>query len=1048
MLSDMASWKHDLKEKLVSHRRNLLDIVLILVIGSLSITWFRNNLLFNSSDFGLPINRQYYLEISKTTWVKTSTGIMNSVSPSSLLFAVFSYFTELINIPLVTYEMIIFYIWFTMSGISMYMLLNIVGAHRISKISGSLIYMMNPFSLIIIWAIGQGMVQKPYAFFPLIIGLYVWGIKKQKKFKYAILTALIWLTTGFFGPDANPQFAIIYWIAIAVFFLIYVIAYVARGKTQYVKNLICFTVVFFLAWVILNLFWIGPITIYMQEHLGVFVSYQAKIYAPNLEIFRQNSAQILDSIRLLGYWAFKPNFGDLGGAYYEFAVAYSTQFFVLLSFLLPILSILSFFKKGIKLENLIFGIILITGIFFVKGSFEPFGELNEFLFMNIPLAQAFRNPYAPGMMLLALSVSVLAATGIGVIYENLGKLKALKYYRLKRLTKPLQAFSILFLLFLLVGILVFPFWTGDFSRPLQKYPFTSTRIQIPDYYYQFSKWDLAQNGDYRLMDMPLAYGYNYIYRWNYGYVGPSILPYFTTKDVVFAQTLRPLYDVIVDAQGGKALPDTSFSKLVGLMSVKYIVLHNDTDWEVIEQPYLNPYKGANSLTVNETITHSGFIKKEKIGELTIYESKFVTPRVFATNKYISIDNIQSLPYFISLTDSPLAIITDNQSESRQFINDTIKLDPIGFYFDANNNGTTTFFVKNEGLYQLISGNYADIRSIDDNPSNLSDILKLKADNLLDLSGGISIQGVADSFEIHNNTVYWKIDQKYDGTRYIDLPFKQPSDFTDASLAVYIYGNNSSNTLTFQVYSKNGHWINWRVKDDWKGFRWLTFSLNKFDGSSTALSGTNESPLDVKSIFQLSIYYDNANLKSEGGVSSVQISSIVKLSSAQKWLTTPDPIFLSKGYHTIKFGVPQDSFGVYLKRLVPEVDNQVQISYQRTSSSEVHVSIRNASKPFVLVFSDSYNEGWSAYYGNLIYPMIWSPEDKLIDDHFQVNGYANAWYIDKTGTFEITLYFKPERTLSLSLVISAVAILASTTYLIFPRPKSRLSKAALRRFFHV
>src|SRR4030042_2112391 len=312
----MAFRKTCLKEK-IAHNKTLLDIVGILAIGLLSITWFRGGLLFNSSDFGLAINRQYYLNISSTIWVNNSTGIANLLSPTSLLFAVFSYFTELIGISLLTYEMIMFYIWFTMSGISMYILLNVMGVRRITKISASLIYMMNPFSLIIIWAIGQGMIQKPYAFFPLIIGLYIWGIKKQEKFKYAVLIALIWLITGFFGPDANVQFTAIYWLTIAIFLLIYVLNYIVKGKTECIKHSIYFTVVLLLVWVILNLFWIGPMFMHLNQQVTVFADYQAKVFAPNIDIFRQNSAQILDSIRLLGYWAFKPKFGDLGGAYYD-----------------------------------------------------------------------------------------------------------------------------------------------------------------------------------------------------------------------------------------------------------------------------------------------------------------------------------------------------------------------------------------------------------------------------------------------------------------------------------------------------------------------------------------------------------------------------------------------------------------------------------------------------------------------------------------------------------------------------------------------------------
>jgi hypothetical protein len=74
--------------------------------------------------------------------------------------------------------------------------------------------------------------------------------------------------------------------------------------------------------------------------------------------------------------------------------------------------------------------------------------------------------------------------------------------------------------------------------------------------------------------------------------------------------------------------------------------------------------------------------------------------------------------------------------------------------------------------------------------------------------------------------------------------------------------------------------------------------------------------------------------------------------------------------------------------------------------------------------------WKAYYGEV------SGISALIGDsipdkhHFVVNGYANAWYIDKTGTYTITLYFKPQSLLVLGSIISALSIILSIVGIIY------------------
>lgn len=56
---------------------------------------------------------------------------------------------------------------------------------------------------------------------------------------------------------------------------------------------------------------------------------------------------------------------------------------------------------------------------------------------------------------------------------------------------------------------------------------------------------------------------------------------------------------------------------------------------------------------------------------------------------------------------------------------------------------------------------------------------------------------------------------------------------------------------------------------------------------------------------------------------------------------------------------------------------------------------NSTGPFLLVFTETFNDGWIAYSGNRVFT------------HFIANYYANGWYVDKVGNYTITIEFKPQ-----------------------------------------
>lgn len=99
------------------------------------------------------------------------------------------------------------------------------------------------------------------------------------------------------------------------------------------------------------------------------------------------------------------------------------------------------------------------------------------------------------------------------------------------------------------------------------------------------------------------------------------------------------------------------------------------------------------------------------------------------------------------------------------------------------------------------------------------------------------------------------------------------------------------------------------------------------------------------------------------------------------------------------------------------DGQVEISYKRINPARYIVHIKNQT-PFILIFSELFNDAWQASYQDSIYK------------HFRSNFYANGWLIDKTGKFDIVIEYLPQRLLELGEKISIVTYLLTFAIGIF------------------
>ena len=105
-----------------------------------------------------------------------------------------------------------------------------------------------------------------------------------------------------------------------------------------------------------------------------------------------------------------------------------------------------------------------------------------------------------------------------------------------------------------------------------------------------------------------------------------------------------------------------------------------------------------------------------------------------------------------------------------------------------------------------------------------------------------------------------------------------------------------------------------------------------------------------------------------------------------------------------------------------------LTINKSSPVEYTVLVKNAQKPFTLIFNQSFQKGWEV-----------SIDGEKIDNskHFLVNGYANGWDIDKTGDYTIRVVYAPQKLLLIGVGVTVLIIVMSVVaYIVMKRRHAR------------
>jgi hypothetical protein len=970
--------------------------IALMILGTLSLTWFRGQIV-DQGDFGLPLNRIEYFGATMNVWdSRWSFGALMPAQVSALPLATVGALTQFVGIPLLWYEAMTFYIWFAGSGLSMYYMCRTFGLPKSVGLFAGAFYMLNPFSLVIIWQVGQGLLQVPYMTAPLALACYNDYLNLGNLKKYVGIM-LAWIGVGGTIAFVNPTYVAVVLIPVTLLFVAKLGNYgVLLQKTKAFRQLIVrsakVTILFSLA----NLFWITPILSTIGEQYSSFVSSQSA-FGTVYHAFSLSSANLIDSTRLFGYWAL--NQSAFYGPYYEWGALYSLLPLWAISAMIPLLLGAALMHHVSRLK-LYFATIALGSLVLITGTNSPFGPLNTFLFDRFTFFRAFYEVFERFGILLALSFAPLVAEGLASFHRFLAhRLDSSVLQRWVRRIIPKIVIGSIALLLLV--ILVFPFWTGEVVQSSNGSSL-SARINVPSDYYLLRGFTNALAPTDRIISLPLSTSYNIALDWpGGGYVGSDPTIWFSSVPVIMVDQ-NSFTELLRIAQVG-TYGAQDFSRLLSIAGVNYIVYHGDANFTLLE----GSAQSGESFSQRLGATLSEFQTVAHYGNLAVYSNQFSPyPLIYVPGDFFA-GNLTSQS-IVDLVDvmSPSSIIGTMTCNPA----DAACNQPQAGYIESFDYPGQAFYVPMDGLFSVHE-------SVDSPLSNMSSAYiweqNPQARDRFALDGNVSDGSV--------KYLDWTIDGTISGLRGIN--FQVPSNMIENLTQFYLWvkGDGSGNTLTIQIYDRFQNYIAFPQTIDWTGWKHLLVQVGD-PAYSNNYTGFNPS-----AVSSITYYYDNSN------PSNSNSTIVVGPPESRQWESTDYSSF-SKGVHPSNLTIDSVILQNGDRFQLPE------LSFSRVGTDRYLVDVSNASQPFPLIFNQNFDTGWQLCIGDLTEIQDLYSQCLPGAEHFVANDYANGWTINKLGSYQLTILYSGDGIYHIALAVSIsswILMATSTGFLISRKRRVRL-----------
>lgn len=621
--------------KMIIRKHIFAALVFVLLSTVLIFSWFRYGHLYGGGDVGIPsYNPQRIVDIAKFVWWEA--GAPGNLVPHGVTSLPVQFLQSALvelGLPYFAVQATLFWILLFLTGYGMFLVgLSVFGRDKfLLSILCGLFYLLNPYIMISVW---HRFIHNSFflaAFLPFFYLFWDDWIKKGK-----FISIFYFLVLNFLGVYLYGSIAYVATVMFVLFFVFLKNAFLPLSDLTTLKNLSKRFVIGVILWGLIHAWWMIP----TFSIVPALVSSQHGI-SESVATLVTLSKQTVIPYTLSGINPFylfeQADFGSI----YEHPV-FLTILWIPLIFLIP--GLISSIKSKILAP---FGLLFISAVFLAKGAAAPFGLLFISGISNIFALGVLRNPNEKLGILLPFSLAIIYAVGIK---WYLNKFPA-KYFKL-------TAILLSFLLFLQMGVYLWPFWTGKLIGNAEKQAF----VEVPEFYLQADNYIKDQKQDGRILHLPLPTGESVSYNWPYPFSGieSSQLLFSSLPSISRGLNIKHVDDII-GATSNIFREDVGDEKIIAILrnlNVRFIVLHKDIYWQggFLDDP----------AKLEKILDGKKFLeKKQQFGDLIIYEilAKYFQPKIYVSQSvnFLSTSGNSSFwPYLLSQNNNDLLQVVDNK----------------------------------------------------------------------------------------------------------------------------------------------------------------------------------------------------------------------------------------------------------------------------------------------------------------------------------------------------------------------------------------------------
>jgi hypothetical protein len=1001
-------------------------LIPIILLSLVPVLWFIGHpgAILNGSDTNFPLNPLIWIARRFFVWDSfANAGQDFSSGISGLFFHTVQLIPHLLKINLQLTQLISLIFWFSMIIVSSYIFAKAIFPKNYwPRLIFVVLYSFNIY-LFNTWEVAKvtnlSLVSSiPFAL-TVLVKLNNGSLDRLKAFVYSLLIGIL-----LSGSGINPAYFLCFFIVLAIFFFAQVVVDIKKKVfRQQIKNFLSIIIPI----VLINIFWIIPSLFYIGQSINPQGSINQIGYTNWIDSLSQNTS-IFNIARLQGAWDWY-SFDDTSKM--PLYIPYALNYFVKLPFL--VFSILIFSLAVISLalknhdqnENQIlkfsFLIMLVLGIFLGVGTHEPTGIFYEWISKHVPFFTLFRSPWYIFTPLTTISLAGLTA----ILFDRIPKVKV----------------SAVLTVVLVVGNLVYcyPLVTGKIFRSSMPDNFY---IKFPNYVFESFEY----LNKLTLPGRIIGYPDDEIERFNWGYNGiDSILGLGTNKEL--------LYSIL--NTGSSSMPSIISQYYLSLKRGEVISAGNIAAKLNASLLFRKQDQSTLALPLPEAVEN---LPKKAFGAWSFYEvpEQYLTQKVFIPKSFYYAHPFGGNEKVLSLLDKTSVLLNPNDTVVQQ----------LPLVQSSNNN-----------IVVATNEQYKDYLDFVNSASSLADRISnpdiSRVEYSFRISSGGNFTPVLERFKLEdfginpkNNLAvsidgaayslnYLRMDDSYVYYRAVFLSEGEHKLLFRIENKNLVNGGDFENPLMLKIIGLgvveirtdggNGNYVkivNMGQENNEPG---AVFEVNNFDprvgylinlryrqtyGQMTAvgLSQYKETGM-IRSYFErLPAYPDwqNYNFYFSPVVTSSKFEiKLISPVASRDFGTTVyyDDLYVSKVFLNNMFFVNEEYAPL---TAIPD------ITFNKISPVKYVGEVNNANTSHIIVFSENYSPNWEL--------SIWDELGNKVGykpSHFNVNYYANGWYIEKgleKYTFKIT--YKPQRYLIVGTVVSATTLLFGLICLVF-RKKFKL-----------